>query len=142
MKTGLPGVALIFLAIYTIVRGLSVHRSADTGMRELSRGTLFTIFSLVLAGATVAFFGKMQPMFFAILGYGGAIANYLATSENHLPTTTEMEEKAPRRHFGYSRSLTVSSRPGDREIAPLHAGPLRIDEGNNKRSRRFTRGRE
>ncbi|WP_306145394.1 O-antigen ligase family protein [Roseibium sp. MMSF_3412] len=104
MKGGFPGIILILMILYLIMRKLYAHDKVSQRLDGLRQALCFTFISLFLAGATVAFFGKMLPFFFILLGYGGAVAHYIMSTSDQDVTSAEDEAPAKRvRRAQYTR---------------------------------------
>jgi hypothetical protein len=79
MRGGFLGPLLVLAAMWLIWRRLYRRGPAPASVPaiydRLRFGWSCTALALVLGGATVAYFGKMQPFFFLLLGYGAALAH-------------------------------------------------------------------
>lgn len=86
MQGGIPSVVLIALCIFTIWRRLyrRPDRAVPPVVARLRKGWSFAILSLVICGATVAFFGKLQPYFTLVIALGAALARIEARCERSL----------------------------------------------------------
>jgi O-antigen ligase len=81
MNNGIPGLILIMISIYLLWRDVYKRKTSDSELTRLSRAWLFTLVTLVLTGATVAFFGKVQTLFYIMLAIGGSLALVGKTDE-------------------------------------------------------------
>lgn len=79
MRGGLPSLVLIACAIMLIVRALFRRPAGevDPRLHLLARGWCFTMLAMVLCGATVHFFDKLQPYFALLLALGAALARII-----------------------------------------------------------------
>ncbi|PHR51375.1 MAG: hypothetical protein COA47_18035 [Robiginitomaculum sp.] len=76
MNSGMPSVALLWSAMVTILVKIykAGHRHVDRRNQQLCLAWLIGISSLFMGGWTVAFFGKMLPIFMFFIGVGAAIS--------------------------------------------------------------------
>lgn len=76
LRGGVPGVLMFFGALWmiwrTATRGVSPDRPALYNQLRLGWGLM--IVALILGGATVAFFGRMQPLLAFLVAIGAALA--------------------------------------------------------------------
>lgn len=77
MRTGVPAVAMLLLAILLLARaaGSRAGRSRDVTLRNLARGWLIALVAISLAAATVHLWNAIYAYFFFLLGLGGVLAN-------------------------------------------------------------------
>lgn len=74
MKVGIPGLIFMFIIMYMLWRAVYRMKTEDNFISTLSMAWIFTLVTLLLTGATVAFFGKVQTLFYIILAIGGSLA--------------------------------------------------------------------
>jgi hypothetical protein len=115
MQGGIPSVAFLLLAILLIIRSLYRVPRADLppALEGLRRGWLYLIIAMVLCGATVHFFDKLQPYFAFVVATGAAAARIIADWERAAaaPATA-----APSPRFG-------AGLPAVRPDAGFESGP-------------------
>lgn len=92
MKGGFPGVLLLLAAMGLIWFRLYRRDPVPHEFDRIRFGWSCVALALLLGGSTVAFFGKMQPFFFVLLGYGAALA--------HLDFAAGTEARRPDAHLG------------------------------------------
>lgn len=97
MRGGIPSLILLALAILFIWIALAKRTETDEQFRGLRIGWGLTMITLLLGGATVAFFGKLQPLFAFYIGFGAALANC------YVPNGKAEPEPEPGRGIRYSR---------------------------------------
>jgi O-antigen ligase len=90
MQGGIPSVLLLLLAIMLIIRQLYrlPTNSLPPALEGLRRGWLFLIIAMILCGATVHFFDKLQPYFAFVVATGAAAARILADWERGAGSAT------------------------------------------------------
>lgn len=108
MRAGIPSLVLLMLAIFFVWRGLAKRQETDEQFRGLRIGWGLMMIAILLGGATVAFFGKLQPLFAFYIGFGAALANCIVPNGNTVP------EPEPERGLRYTRfvgKLAAAPRP-------------------------------
>ena len=85
LRGGIPCVVLILVAYYLIWRALYKTKDVPAEYGRARFGWSIVALALVLGGATVAFFGKMQPFNFMLLGYGAALSQTLFSETISVP---------------------------------------------------------
>ena len=87
MQGGIPSVLFVALAIALIIRCLYRRpaRELPPALEGLRRGWLFLIIAMILCGATVHFFDKMQPYFAFVVATGAASARLFLDWERQRP---------------------------------------------------------
>lgn len=79
MRGGIPSIIFLMVSLLLLARRLYArpdHAIPDI-LTRLRRGWLFMMIALVLCGATVSFFDKMQSFFALMIGLGGVIARLM-----------------------------------------------------------------
>ncbi|GMG84356.1 hypothetical protein LNKW23_35710 [Paralimibaculum aggregatum] len=114
MRGGLPTAGLLILSLILMLRTLMLEPDArvSPAFARLRRAALYAIVALCFAGATVAFFDKLEPLFAFFIG----IAAVLARMD---PATGRMPE-APTR-----RERRAGARPA-KAPRPLRRAGLRV----------------
>jgi hypothetical protein len=77
VRSGLPALIMLLAAMFSIWRSLSRVRPPEEGKElfgALRKGWGLMMIALLLAGATVTFFGRMQPLFAFYIGVGASLA--------------------------------------------------------------------
>lgn len=97
MRSGIPSILFLAFAIFFIWRSLAKRTETDPLFRGLRIGWGLMMIAMLLGGATVAYFGKLQPLFAFYIGFGAALASCLVPSDN--PVT----EAEPERGVRYTR---------------------------------------
>lgn len=110
MKGGLPGIFLLLAAMCLIWWRLYHRGSVPQVFDRIRFGWSCVLLALFLGGATVAYFGKMQPYFFLLLGYGAALA--------HLGMGPSAQEPAEGRQSGLRETggKDDADQPGRRTV--------------------------
>lgn len=75
MRSGIPSIVLLGLAAVFIWIALARREATDERFRGLRIGWGLMMITMILGGATVAYFGKLQPLFAFYMGFGAALAN-------------------------------------------------------------------
>jgi hypothetical protein len=91
MRGGFAGPILLIAAMYLIWRRLYRRGPATRDFDRIRFGWSCVALSLLFGGATVAYFGKMQPFLFLLLGYGAALA-HLETGAAPVPAETRRSQ--------------------------------------------------
>lgn len=80
MQGGIPSVVFLLLAILLIIRSLYrvPRQELPPALEGLRRGWLYLIIAMVLCGATVHFFDKLQPYFAFVVATGAAAARVIS----------------------------------------------------------------
>lgn len=86
MRSGVPALFLLFGTILFIWLALARRQETDETFLNLRKGWGLMMVALLLAGATVTFFGKMQPLLSFYIGLGAALANCLVPQEGTAPS--------------------------------------------------------
>jgi len=79
MRGGIPSLIFLTVALLLLIRRLYArpdHAIPDV-LARMRRGWLFMMIALILCGATVSFFDKMQSFFALMIGLGGVIARLM-----------------------------------------------------------------
>lgn len=98
--SGLPGLFLFFACIFAIWRRLTkgAGENRPPAYRQLSLGWGIMIVALILGGATVAYFGRMQPLLAFFVSFGAALACNRETLQSEVTETVRMPVSSrPRR---------------------------------------------
>lgn len=100
MRSGIPSVLLLAGSAYFIWSRLARNDTTLPAFRQMRIGWGLMMVALILGGATVAYFGKLQPLFAFYIGLGAALASNPLPDENQpLPDTQTAQDRSPR----YSR---------------------------------------
>lgn len=106
MRAGIPSIVLLALAIFFIWRALAKRTETDETFRGLRIGWGLMMIAMVLGGATVAYFGKLQPLFAFYIGFGAALASCI------VPSSETQAEPEAKRGISYTRfARKPSERP-------------------------------
>ena len=100
MRSGIPALVFLFLALLLIWLAACRLGNKNELVVRLRNGWGMAIVALLLTGATVAFFGKLQPLFSFFIGFGAALANSYRPEEE---TPTEKAAEPVRRGPVFSR---------------------------------------
>ena len=100
MRSGIPALVFLFLGILLIWLAVCRLGNKNELVVRLRNGWGMAIVALLLTGATVAFFGKLQPLFSFFIGFGAALANSYRPEEE---TPTEKAAEPVRRGPVFSR---------------------------------------
>lgn len=100
MRSGIPALVFLFLGLLLIWLAISRLGNKNELVVRLRNGWGMAIVALLLTGATVAFFGKLQPLFSFFIGFGAALANSYRPEEE---TPTEKVAEPVRRGPVFSR---------------------------------------
>ncbi len=100
MRAGIPCTAAMLLAIVLMMRDMMTGSDAEVpdAFRRMRRATLYSLIGFCVAGATVAFFDKIEPLFAFYVGLAAALARMnpaLAPAAEAAEPAAEPE--APRR---------------------------------------------
>ncbi|MDH2328609.1 hypothetical protein QCN27_17295 [Cereibacter sp. SYSU M97828] len=98
MRSGIPSLIFIFASILLIWVALSRRSNGEVLYENLKTGWGLTMLALLIGGATVAYFGKLQPLFSFYMGLGAALANCAMSS-----TTSSVKPDRSRVAYNYSR---------------------------------------
>ncbi|WP_276946486.1 O-antigen ligase family protein [Haematobacter massiliensis] len=100
MRSGIPALVFLFLGMLLIWLAIARLGNKNDLIVRLRNGWGMAILALLLTGATVAFFGKLQPLFSFFIGFGAALANCYRPEEE---TPTEKVAEPVRRGPVFSR---------------------------------------
>ncbi len=81
MRSGIPSVLFLALAVLLIWRALARVDTTNPQFLQMRIGWGLMMVALILGAATVAFFGKLQPLFVFYIGFGAALANCILPDE-------------------------------------------------------------
>lgn len=143
MRSGIPPLIFLFLAILLIWLAAARLGERNAVVAQIRKGWGIAMIALILTGATVAFFGKLQPLFSFFVGLGAALANsYRPEDDNGIPeTTAQPVRKGP----SYSRfgpeALGATARRPEPAVAaaraePAASTPLRRDTTEDRPAER------
>jgi len=90
-RGGLPTVLSLLLAMILIFRAVHALEARNEQEKGIYLSWLATIFSMFLTGATVNYFGKLQPMMFLYLGMAASMSQFQASAAR--PAVKLDEEK-------------------------------------------------
>jgi hypothetical protein len=118
MRSGIPSLLFLAAAVALIWLALARRDTANPQFAQLRTGWGLMMVALILGGATVAYFGKLQPLFAFYTGFGAALANCLLPQEGRRPEAAAAEmaagPAADRRGPRYSRFPPRHRRGADR----------------------------
>jgi hypothetical protein len=112
MRSGIPSLVYLALTVLLIWRALARIETTNTLFRQLRTGWGLMMVALILGAATVAYFGKLQPLFIFYIGFGAALANCALPDEpkdGAAPAPAEPAAAGPR----YSRFPPRNRRSAD-----------------------------
>ncbi|OWJ84025.1 hypothetical protein CDV52_09025 [Haematobacter missouriensis] len=122
MRSGVPSLFMIFATILMIWLALAKRREDYPLFVNLRKGWGLMMIALLVAGATVAFFGKVQPLFSFYIGLGAALANCLVPQ-----TGSDQPEPAPAvpasRYTRFPEKPPAPIRSRGEPTRPVTAGP-------------------
>jgi hypothetical protein len=112
---GFPGLFFLLLAFAAVTYRLLLidGMQLPPAYRRFKSGWAIAVFTLALSGLSVAYFGKMEPIFFFLLGTGAALVPALER-EAKRRATPNLQRARP-------RGAATSSRPGAAVSKPLEA---------------------
>lgn len=84
MRSGIPSLVFLALAVLMVWRALLRVETTNPLFNQMRTGWGLMMLALILGAATVAYFGKLQPLFVFYIGFGAALAN-CALPENSPP---------------------------------------------------------
>ncbi len=103
MRSGFPGPFFLLLAVFLILR--EMMRVPDREVTELyawmRRGALYAMIAFILAGGTVHFFDRIEPLFGLYIGIAAALARMDCRVET--PREDDTPKRRPRRGPGGAR---------------------------------------
>lgn len=125
MRSGIPSVIFLFVGILFIWRALAA-RGMDVPLLfdQLRKGWGVLILAVLFTGATVAFFGKLQPMFSFYIGLGAALAVCplpRLQAEGTLPAVPALGRAGPA-YTRFPAGAALQDAPG-RAAPPLSRAP-------------------
>lgn len=95
MRSGIPSVLFLALTVLLIWRALARIETTNPLFRQLRIGWGLMMVALILGAATVAYFGKLQPLFIFYIGFGAALANCALPDEAKDGAAAPTEPAAP-----------------------------------------------
>lgn len=93
---GIPSVIMFAVVIGLIWSALYKKSDLPSEVARLRFGWSITIFAFLLGGSTVAYYGKVEPFVYLIIGYGAALSQLIATLSNNAPNSPPKEQDAPK----------------------------------------------
>jgi len=126
MRSGFP--AIIFLGLAALFIWWALARKGNDVpplFRQMRIGWGITILAIIIGGATVAYFGKLQPLFAFYLGFGAALASVKLDPAGQPQIQTPEAERGVR----YTRFAPSTVRPATSLPAAAYARPAAVSGG-------------
>jgi hypothetical protein len=96
MIGGIPSVIMFFLVIGLIWAALYKKMSLPLEVARLRFGWSITMFAFILGGSTVAYYGKVEPFVYLIIGYAAALSQCIATQSTDTRQSPPEDNAAPK----------------------------------------------
>lgn len=145
MRSGVPAVVFLFSAMLLIWLALARRGEAVPPLfSQMRKGWGMMILAVLFVGATVAFFGKLQPLLAFYIGFGAALAACplprSATAEGEAPVPDTTRQVRYTRFAGNRPGPEAAMRAPDgpaaaRGPAPVYARPPQEDPPPSERGR-------
>ena len=121
MRSGFP--AIVFLGLSALFIWWALARKGNDVpplFRQMRIGWGLTILAIIIGGATVAYFGKLQPLFAFYMGFGAALASVKLDPAGQ----PEGEVQQTDRSLRYTRFTPGARRPATSRPVPGYARGL------------------
>jgi O-antigen ligase len=121
MRSGIP--SLILLALSALFMWIAIARRKDVPplFDQLRTGWGLMMIAVILGAATVAFFGKLQPLFAFYMGIGGVLATCTLPAAGE-PVSREGPSRGPMRYTRFPRNMTDGKASAAKDITPAPGG--------------------